>query len=149
MTLYCTSQDLQDRFGAEELLQLAPGVGGVLDTARVQRACEDAGDLADGYLRARYALPLSAVPRLLVQLTAAIARFELHHGGDRQPTDQATKARDQAVQFLRDVQAGRADLGLAPSGTAPAPDAGTVLATPGRAAITDEDFQSYMGRPGW
>ena len=149
MTLYCTPSDLQDRFGAAELLQLAPAAGGVLDTARVQRACEDAGDLADGYLRARYGLPLSVVPRLLVQLTASIARFELHHGEDRQPTDQVTRARDQAVQFLRDVQAGRAELGLAASGAAPAADPGTVLSTPGQRAIADEDFLSYMGRPGW
>lgn len=149
MTLYCTPADLQAAFGADELLQLAGGAGDTLDLDRVQRACEHAGDLADGYLRGRYPLPLAAVPRLLVDLTADIARFRLHQGGDRQPTEQVTKARDAAIGFLREVQAGRADLGLAPSGAEPAPAAPTVLSIPGQRNVSEADFLSYMGRPGW
>jgi phage gp36-like protein len=146
MTAYCTPQDLIDRFGQNEVAQLAPATPGPVDTARVQRACNDAGDLVDGYIRARYALPLSAVPSLLVKLSAAIARFELHLGGDRQPTDQVRKDRDDAIAFLKDVAAKKADLGLAGTGEEPAEDASTsasVRFKPGSPGVFDADLGAY------
>jgi phage gp36-like protein len=150
MPAYCTPADLESRFGLAELFQLAPGPGGVPDAVRVQRACEDAGDLVDGYLRPRHTLPLSTVPRVLVQLSAAIARYELHHGGDRQPTDQVTKARDNAIRFLQDVANGKADLGLGPDATEPAEDAGGVIVQRGEAAgLTVEDRGEYRGFGRW
>lgn len=147
MPAYCTPQDLVDRYGEDELFQLAPGAGRP-DDARVQRACDDAGDLVDGYLRPRLTLPLSSVPRILVRLSAAIARYDLHLGGDRQPTDQVKAERDQAIAFLRDVAAGKADLGLGPDGTDPAEDAGgiTVQAGEARGVTADELAEYRLGR---
>lgn len=151
MTTYATQADLSDRYGMEELLQLAPMPDGVsLNTAKVARACEDAGDLADGYLRGRHALPLTAIPPLLRRLTAAIARHELHLGGDRQPTEQVIKDRDAAVAFLRDVQAGKADLGIDAQGAEPAEEAaGTILSRPGTAAFGDGEFDDYRRIGRW
>lgn len=145
MTSYATQADLSERYGIEELMQLASMPGGAtLNTARVARACEDAGDMADGYLRGRHALPLTAIPPLLKRLTAAIARYELHMGGDRQPTDQVTKDRDAAIAFLKDVQAGRADLGLDAAGAEPAEEAaGTILSRPGTMAFGEAEFEDY------
>lgn len=145
MPAYCTPQDLIDRFGEDELAQLASLSPGMIDTARVQRACDDAGDLVDGYLRARHALPLSAIPRLLVKLSAAIARFELHLGGDRQPTDQVKQDRDAAIAFLKDVAAGRADLGLDAGGAEPAEDVGRVRGRAGVSALSEGDLSAYRG----
>lgn len=143
MTAYCTPQDLIDRFGQNEVAQLAPALLGQVDTARVQRACNDAGDLVDGYLRPRHTLPLSAVPTILVKLSAAIARYELHLGGDRQPTDQVRQDRDQAIGFLRDVAAGKADLGITTTGAEPAEDATAVRFKPGTPGIANEDLGAY------
>ena len=143
MTAYCTPQDLIDRFGQAEIAQLAPASPGPVDTGRVQRACDDAGDMVDGYLRPRHTLPLSAVPRLLVKLSAAIARFELHLGGDRQPTDQVRQDRDQAIGFLRDVAAGKADLGITNTGAEPAEDATAVRFKAGTPGIANEDLGAY------
>ena len=143
MTAYCTPQDLIDRFGQNEVAQLAPALLGQVDTARVQRACDDAGDMVDGYLRPRHTLPLSAVPRLLVKLSAAIARFELHLGGDRQPTDQVRQDRDQAIAFLKDVAAGKADLGLDAGGNEPLEDATAVRFKPGTSGLANEDLGAY------
>ena len=146
MPAYCTPADLEARFGLAELFQLAPGAAGAPDAVRVQRACDDAGDLVDGYLRPRHTLPLSTVPRILVQLSAAIARYDLHLGGDRQPTDQVVKARDQALAFLRDVASGKADLGLGPDATDPAEDAGGVILQAGEAAgVTFADRDEFRG----
>jgi phage gp36-like protein len=148
MTAYCTPQDLQDRYGLAELFQLAPGAGGLPDTVRVQRACDDAGDMIDGYLRPRLTLPLSAVPRLLVRLSGAIARYDLHLGGDRQPTDQVKRERDDAIAFLRDVANGKADLGLDAGGAEPAEDAGGVIVGAGEArGVTSADLSQF--RQGW
>ncbi len=151
MTTYATQADLSDRYGAEELLQLAPMPDGVtLNSAKVARACEDAGDLADGYLRGRHALPLTAIPPLLRRLTAAIARYELHLGGDRQPTEQVTRDRDAAIAFLKDVQAGKADLGIDAQGAEPAEEAaGTILSRPGTATFGDTEFQDYRRIGRW
>ncbi|MCA3366164.1 MAG: DUF1320 domain-containing protein [Roseomonas sp.] len=143
MTAYCTPQDLIDRFGQAEIAQLAPATPGPVDTARVQRACNDAGDMVDGYLRPRHTLPLSAVPTILVKLSAAIARFELHLGGDRQPTDQVRQDRDQAIAFLRDVTAGKADLGITNTGAEPVEDATAVRFQPGTRGIANEDLGAY------
>ncbi|MBX9750901.1 MAG: DUF1320 domain-containing protein [Roseococcus sp.] len=145
MTTYATQADLSERYGIEELMQLASMPGGAtLNQAKVARACADAGDMADGYLRGRHALPLTAVPPLLKRLTAAIARYELHLGGDRLPTEQVTKDRDAAIAFLKDVQAGRADLGIDAQGAEPAEDAsGTILSRPGIAAFGDDEFEDY------
>jgi phage gp36-like protein len=143
MTAYCTPQDLIDRFGQAEIAQLAPATPGPVDTARVQRACNDAGDMVDGYLRPRHTLPLSAVPTILVKLSAAIARFELHLGGDRQPTDQVRQDRDQAIAFLKDVAAGRADLGITNTGAEPAEDATAVRFKAGTTGIANEDLGAY------
>ena len=143
MTAYCTPQDLIDRFGQNEVAQLAPALLGQVDTARVQRACDDAGDIVDGYLRPRHTLPLSAVPRLLVKLSAAIARFELHLGGDRQPTDQVRHDRDQAIAFLKDVAAGKADLGIDAGGNEPHEDTTAVRFKPGTPGIANEDLGAY------
>jgi phage gp36-like protein len=143
MTAYCTPQDLIDRFGQAEIAQLAPATPGQVDTARVQRACNDAGDMVDGYLRPRHTLPLSAVPTILVKLSAAIARFELHLGGDRQPTDQVRQDRDQAIAFLKDVAGGKADLGITNTGAEPAEDATAVRFKPGTPGIANEDLGAY------
>ena len=142
---YCAPQDLIDRFGAPEVTQLAPATPGPIDTAKVQRACDDASDLVDGYLRARHTLPLTAVPALLVKLSAAIARFELHLGGDRQPTDQVKQDRDAAIAFLKDVASGKADLGIDAGGAEPAETTGGVRFGRGSTGISEGDLANYRG----
>ncbi len=143
MTAYCAPQDLIDRFGQNEVAQLAPSLLGQVDTARVQRACDDAGDIVDGYLRPRYTLPLSVVPRLLVKLSAAIARHELHLGGDRQPTDQVLRDRDQAIAFLKDIAGGKADLGIDANGAEPAEDTTAVRFKKGNTGVLEGDLAHY------
>jgi len=139
---YCDPQDLIHRFGQAELAQLAPADPGPIDMSRAQQACDDASDLADGYLRARYSLPLSTTPKVLGKLCCDIARAELHHGGDRQPTDQVVKARDAAIAFLKDVASGKADLGLGPSGADPVQDA-AVRRSAGTRGLSDDDLAGY------
>jgi len=79
---YITEQGLRDRFGGQEIDQLIdadptatpPDAG---DTDKLARAITDADSLIDGYLAARYGLPLSSVPTLVAGWAADIARFKL------------------------------------------------------------------------
>lgn len=135
---YATAQDLIDRFGEPELIQLTDDAGtGEVDQARAEQALADASATIDSYLRPRYRLPLASVPVRLVNLASDIARFLLQHGGDRIPTEQAGKAHDRAIAFLKDVSKGLADLGLDATGS-PAPESqGARLAGPPRAFSRD------------
>lgn len=145
MASYCTPDDLIARFGLTEVTQLAPATPGPVDTPRVQQACDDATDIVDGYLAARHALPLSTIPRILTRLTIAVARYELHLGGDRQPTDQVKQDRDDAISFLKDVAGGRADLGISTSGETPVETAGAIRSGRGTAGLSEADLAAFRG----
>ncbi|KQQ85847.1 hypothetical protein ASF65_04740 [Aureimonas sp. Leaf324] len=78
---YASLQDLIDRFGDRELIQLTDRTNrpaSVIDQTVVGRALADADALIDGYVGKVHALPLAAVPPALVKTAADIARFYLH-----------------------------------------------------------------------
>ncbi len=108
---YATQQNLIDRFGEEELIQLTDRENlGEINTTVVDRALGDADSLINGYLAARYTLPLTApIPDDLERLACDIARYQLY--GDR-VTDQVAQRYKDAIALLRDVSTGRAQLGL-------------------------------------
>ena len=131
---YATEQDLIDRFGTDELLEIADRDDDqVIDTTVVAKALEDAGELIDGYVGKRYDLPLSSTPPRLVKLAADIARYFLYKDS---PTEAVEKAYDDAVAFLRDVAAGKAVLDI--SGSEPAP-AGDEILTSGPDRVFTSD----------
>lgn len=121
---YATRIDLEDRYGAEELEQRES----MLAAGAVDRALADADAEVDGYVAGAYAVPLDPVPANIVRIAAAIARYRLL--GDA-ATEQARQDYDDAVRFLRDVQAGRAALMSAAQlpGNTPA---ATIVVTNGR-----------------
>ncbi len=77
---YATVQDLIDRYGEREMIQLTdidePRTDAVV-SARAQRALDDAAAEVDGYLAGLYALPLSPVPGTLRRVAIDIARYHL------------------------------------------------------------------------
>lgn len=114
---YVTQADLERRFGTTELAQLTDrSAGTMIDADVVAQAIADAAARIDGYLAARYALPLAVVPPALALVAADIARYLLW--GDR-ASEQVRKRYDDAVATLRAVAAGtfRVD-GAAPLVTA-------------------------------
>lgn len=116
---YATQQDLEDRFGSQEIVELTNRAGGAtIDTDVVSEALDDADATINGYLSTRYSLPLSPVPSNLVRFAADIARYFLHE--DR--ATEGVKARyDAAIAWLKDVATGKAGLGTDASGSAPTP----------------------------
>lgn len=115
---YATQQDMIDRYGLNELVQLTDHAGAnTVNAAVLELALGDAQATVDGYLRTAYQLPLSVVPAELVRVACDLARYYLF--GDAAPERVKTR-RDEAMAWLRDVSAGRVALGInAATGTAP------------------------------
>lgn len=120
---YCTQDDLTDRYGERELVQLTDDTGrGVIDSVKLDRAIADAGAEIDGYLSARYRLPLASVPQAVTRLACDIARHQLY---DDAVPEHVRQRYEDAVRTLRAISRGEVSLGLDQSSQA-ATGAGTV-----------------------
>lgn len=132
---YTTQQDMVDRFGQVELLQLTDRDNtGSIDTTVLNRALEDADTEINGHLEGRYTLPLVRTPAILVTYACDIARYRLY---DDRATEQVTKRYDTAMKFLRLVAEGRLSLGLDDQGEATAPAGGPSHASEERVFTRD------------
>jgi phage gp36-like protein len=106
---YATANDLITRFGEDELIQLVPDdTGANFEAGRVDAALADASRHIDSYLRLRQAVPVDPAPQILVGVCADIARFKLH---DDHAPDEAGDRYKAAIQWLKDIAAGKASLG--------------------------------------
>lgn len=106
---YATQADLEERFGSRELIQVTDkdNTGGINDAA-LALALADADAEIDSRLAVRYGVPLSApVPARITAVACAIARYRLHE--DR-ASQRIRDDYDDAVNWLRDVAAGKADV---------------------------------------
>lgn len=125
---YASLSDLVAAFGEAELVRLTTPVGqplGEVQPARAGRALDEASELMDSYIRRRYAVPVQASGALR-SCCCALARFDLAHSGDSQPSDQMTAARKERIAWLDAIAAGRVQL-----------DAAEQLAPQSLARVTD------------
>lgn len=114
---YATVADMRARYRDDLLNSLLRRVGTAeLDTEKLDRALTDASALIEGYLSARYALPLSAIPRLLTQHCCAIAFYYLN---DERATEQTTQRYKDALRWLNEVKNGDLQLGVDEDNLAP------------------------------
>lgn len=119
-----------DAFGSAELVELtdrAEVATGAIDEAVLGRALAEADAEIDGYLAARYTLPLASTPALVSRLANDIARYRLYK--DAVP-EVVTDRYKSAVKTLEALATGKASLGLDLAGAQPLP-AGTVQFTQG------------------
>ncbi len=134
---YATQQDLIDRFGEKELLELTDRANtGSINATVVSRALTDADAEINGYLAARYTLPLASVPEVIVRLASDIARFYLY---DERATEQVSKRYDNAVKLLRSIASGAVTIGVDSQNAQPA--------TEGGAQTQANDRVFTVGRP--
>lgn len=107
---YASQQNLIDRFGEDELIQLTDRANtGLINSTVVARALADADAEINGYLSTRYTLPLSPVPAVLEKLACDISRYQLF---ENSVTEIVQERYENAVRFLKDVAAGRVTLGV-------------------------------------
>lgn len=108
---YATRQDYIDRFGVIELVQLVDrDHDDVEDEGVLELALADAGAEIDGYLSARYALPLAQTPPALVRVCCDITRYRLY---DSRATEEVRTRYSDAVKYLANVANGVVQLGQA------------------------------------
>lgn len=136
--MYASVADLVERFGETEIIQLTDlEHTGAIDTAVAERALEDASVEIDGFLAARYRLPVTDTPRLLSLLCTDIARYRL-----QQPvaTDQARQRYEDAVARLKGISRGEINL---PLESPPAVSAEPVTTSGGRRVFDDDALRGY------
>ncbi|MBD8890153.1 gp436 family protein [Roseibium litorale] len=126
---YATQQDMTDRYGADELVQLTDRANvpaSTVDTAVVASVLGDASATIDSYLGGRYALPLSVVPQALTRICCELARYHLW-GNQAEKDSAVTRNHEEALAWLVSVAKGTVKLDAA--GLAPAQSgSGVVLA---------------------
>jgi phage gp36-like protein len=108
--IYVSPADIETYIGAEAFMLLCDrDDSGAVDTSDAEAACSNASSLADSYI-ARW-LPITVAPQVLKQHVMDIAVYLL--AGNNRTDDQRVRYED-ALKWLRHVQAGDASLGIPP-----------------------------------
>lgn len=137
---YAAKQDMIDRFGEDELIQLTDrNNAGVIDDAVLNGALADADAQIDPYLASRYSLPLAGTPVVIKRVACNLARYFLY---DDAATEQVQKAFDQGISFLKSISKGEVSLGLDDGGAAPTTADNAEMQSGGR--IFSRDDNSYI-----
>lgn len=138
---YVTREELERRFGAEEIAQLIDVESGDADDV-----IADASALVDGYLGSLYQLPLSEpAPALVVSLVADVARYRLWD--DRAPSEVRRRYED-AIATLKDIAKGAIKLPAAPGATPTVENLGIIASTSRCRTFTDCTLSSFVGHGG-
>lgn len=128
---YCTQQDMIDRFGELDLIQLTDrNALGVIDTTVLSAAIDDATDTMDAYIGTRYTLPLASVPAVLQRLSCDITRYYLYQHEAPESVDARHSA---AIDLLKAIAKGHVDLAVGEASG----DAGGVSFASGTAAFDE------------
>lgn len=99
---YCTEDDMIDRFGEAEIIELTRGDGDV-DAAVLELAIADADAEIDGYLASVTLVPAPTNPNL-TRIGCDITRYRLY---DERATEQTRERYRDAVRYLERVATGQ------------------------------------------
>ena len=109
---YAEIADLYAAASERELIAATDDEGlGAVHQDRALRALADASDEIDGYLGARYALPLAETPPILRKLCVDLAVHNLFSRRAHGPSESRESRRQSAVRFLEQVAKGAISLG--------------------------------------
>lgn len=102
--MYCTRFDLVARFGSREVDDLLDRNNDQADDSQtLALTVADTDALIDGYLAARYAVPLSPVPQVVTALACDIVRLKLW---DDHAPEEVRKRYDDALKVLTNYSKG-------------------------------------------
>lgn len=117
MGSYVTSGDLIPSYVEErDAVQLTNDDvdGTTVVESVVEDAIADAEAEVDGYLGARYALPLVTVPRLVKRLVLRLSRYHLYSRRRGAVEEWMAKDYEKALKMLQDISKGIVTLGVQP-----------------------------------
>ncbi|BFU64715.1 gp436 family protein [Rodentibacter abscessus] len=110
---YANVEDFVLRVGEVQALELTDrDLEGKVNEGVLNVALSDSSSQIDGYLAARYSLPLAAVPQNLVRLCCDLARYRLASMSDVTITDEIIERYKLSLKELQDISAGKVSLGL-------------------------------------
>jgi phage gp36-like protein len=139
---YATPQQLIEQLGENEVIPLTDReLSGGVNVAVAEGALQRASDEMDGYLAARYPLPLSNVPRRLSDLCCDIARYKLSGAGVTELDIVRLRYKD-AIRDLERIRDGSLDIGLTVAGTPPAGNASVQFSSAAR-VFNGSAFSGY------
>lgn len=108
--MYATAADFRDRYPEHDLRQLTDLDGQTVQDAVLEKAAAQASSIIDGYIGARYPLPLTVVPPILAELAVDIGMYRLQVLRPQNDIEDARKRYEDAVGYLKLVTKGDADL---------------------------------------
>ncbi len=140
---YATLQDLIERAGEAEILQVADrDDDGIADAAVVAAAIDAAGVEIDAWLASRYALPLQPVPAIVKKWAVSLARYTLHRDG---APDYVVRDQRDAIDGLKAAAAGRLALPAVGTGIAPAqPSTGGISVSSDEPVFTCDRLKGFL-----
>jgi len=118
---YCTLDDLLEEIDSSILVELTDDLvtpTGEIDTDAVASAIERAASIIDGYVGARYTVPLDTVTETITTLSEDIAIYTLFSRRISVPKQWHDRF-ELAMSFLKAVADGNADLGSTVDGEKP------------------------------
>lgn len=104
--MYATVSDMIARFGETQMIRLSrpeDRSAETVDDARIETALSDASALIDGYLRARYTVPVAAPPLEIKRAACILARYDLAQGEHVDPSKEMDKGRADVVAWLETI----------------------------------------------
>lgn len=117
---YIIQADLTEQLAERDLVLLTnDNKTGIVIADRVARAIASAEGVVNGYVGARYTVPLTGtIPDLVQKWTGDIAKYFLYQR--RRVPEDVRQAYEDAIASLRDVATGKMTLGIEPAPTASA-----------------------------
>lgn len=110
---YISQSDLIAALGEQTVVDLtdrSSPPSGEIDASVIEAAIADADALIDSYIASKAKLPFAETPALVVKLARDLAAYNLHSHLPEIP-EAVRKRRDDALIILRDISAGKANLG--------------------------------------
>ena len=141
---YSSQQHLIDRVSEAMLIALTDRSDtptGAIDTSTLDRALADTDAVINGYLAARYTLPLTTVPALVADLAGAICLWKLHVTS---PEGKVKDDYDAAIKMLRDIASGIVRIPDAAGLQAPVSGAQGVQVTERERPFSAENMKGFI-----
>ena len=102
--MYATRQDLEARFGADEIANLEAMHS---SPEAINQMLQDASEEIDSYISVIYQLPLPQIPSTLRRVACNITRYRLYY---QQPTEEVDNRYKAEIAYLKDIVKGLATL---------------------------------------
>ncbi|OOF59296.1 gp436 family protein [Rodentibacter myodis] len=129
---YASVEDFVLRVGEVQAIELTDrDLEGKVNENVLNIALSDSAGQIDGYLAARYRLPLENVPQNLVRLCCDLARYRLASMSGVDITDEIIARYKLSLKELEDISTGKMSLGLPPADdNADSNDNGVIFTNP-------------------